>query len=174
MCVRPSIWTAFFALRLTRLHRRGHSRFSEAKCRRFVQAWHDLNARPDVVEALPQLGSKFFIAPFTILNTALVIYASRRSGLTLGCIISCDMIRTYKTLPGCYATAAKWLGYDPSNILVTTHNNDLHAAHAYGFPTAFVYRPDEWGDIPSPNCCPDTVADLVCTNFIDFTQQLGV
>jgi 2-haloacid dehalogenase len=164
-------------LRLTldrMLDERGIEGFSHEARARLVHAWHDLDAWSDVVEALPRLRRKFIVSPFTILNTRLVIDASRRAGLSWDCIISCEMIGIYKTLPGSYETAARWLGHPHDEILlVTTHNNDLQAAHENGFPTAFVYRPDEWGDIPSLDPEPDPRADLVCQDFNDLAAQLG-
>lgn len=148
--------------------------FDDAARNRLVQAWHDLDAWKDVGEALPLLRQRFIVSPFTILNTRLVIDASRRSRLNWDCIISCEMIGIYKTLPGSYETAARWLALNHDEILlVTTHNNDLAAAHENGFPTAFVYRPDEWGDIPSMDPEPDPRADMVCNDFNDLANQLG-
>lgn len=139
-----------------------------------VRAWRELDAWPDVGSALPRLRQRFVIAPFTILNTELVISASRRAKLSWDCIISCEMIGIYKTLPGSYATAARWLGHKHENILmVTTHNNDLRAAHDNGFRTAFVYRRKEWAEQPQPSPEPDAVADIVAEDFVDLANQLG-
>ncbi len=139
-----------------------------------VRAWRELDAWPDVPLALPRLRERFVVTPFTILNTELVISASRRARLSWDCVISCEMIGIYKTLPGSYATAARWLGQKHENILmVTTHNNDLRAAHEYGFKTAFVYRRKEWAEIPQPSPEPDPVADIVAEDFGDLADQLG-
>lgn len=141
---------------------------------RLVRAWRELDAWPDIATGLPRLRERFVVAPFTILNTELVISASRRARICWDCIISCEMIGIYKTLPGSYATAARWLGLRPDQILmVTTHNNDLRAARSNGFRTAFVYRRGQWADIPSPDPEPDPLADLVCEDFDDLADQLG-
>jgi len=139
-----------------------------------VRAWRELDAWPDVQSALPRLRERFVVTPFTILNTELVISASRRARLSWDCIISCEMIGIYKTLPGSYATAARWLGEKHENILmVTTHNNDLRAAYENGFKTAFVYRRKEWAELPQPSPDPDPVADIVAEDFSDLANQLG-
>jgi 2-haloacid dehalogenase len=57
--------------------------------------------------------------------------------------------------------------------MVTGHNNDLRAAHSYGFRTAFIHRPRQWGDEPPPDPDPDPRADLVCADFADLADQLG-
>jgi len=143
-------------------------------CERLVRGWRDLDAWPDVPSGLPRLRERFFVVPFTILNTELVIQASRRARLSWDCIISCEMIGIYKTHPTSYATAVRWLGLRPEQVLmVTTHNNDLRASHANGLRTAFVYRRDQWGEIPSPDPEPDKLADLVCEDLNDLADQLG-
>ena len=119
---------------------------------RLVRGWRDLDPWPDVPGGLPRLRESFVVVPFTILNTELVIQASRRARLSWDCVISCEMIGISKTHPVAYATAARWLGLQPEQILmVTTHNNDLKASHANGFRTAFVHRREQWADIPSPD-----------------------
>jgi 2-haloacid dehalogenase len=139
-----------------------------------VRAWRTLPAWPDVATGLRRLRAKYVITPFTILNTELVIQASRAAGLSWDCVISCEMIGVYKTHPTAYATAARWLGLKHEEILmVTTHNNDLRASSENGFHTAFVYRPDEWGDIPSLDPEPDPLADVVCRDFNDLADMLG-
>ena len=146
----------------------------EAARVQLVRAWRELDAWPDVHSALPRLRERFVVTPFTILNTELVISASRRAKLSWDCIISCEMIGIYKTLPGSYATAARWLGEKHENILmVTTHNNDLRAAHENGFKTAFVYRRKEWAELPQPSPIPDPVADIVAEDFNDLANQLA-
>jgi 2-haloacid dehalogenase len=156
------------------LSRRGLDGMPEEARRALVQAWHDLDAWDDVKTGLPRLRQRFVISPFTILNTRLVIDASRRAKLSWDCVISCEMTGIYKTLPGAYETAARWLALPHDRILlVTTHNNDLRAGHSYGFPTAYVHRPNEWGDIPSLDPDPDPLADLICDDFDDLAEQLG-
>jgi 2-haloacid dehalogenase len=156
------------------LSRRGLGDITEQARRELVHAWHDLDAWDDVKSGLPRLRKRFVAAPFTILNTRLVIDASRRARLSWDCVISCEMIGIYKTLPGAYETASRWLALPHDRILlVTTHNNDLRAGHTYGFPTAYIHRPHEWGDIPSPDPDPDPLADMICEDFDDLADQLG-
>jgi 2-haloacid dehalogenase len=142
--------------------------------RRLILAWRDLDPWPDVPVALPRLRKRFVVAPFTILTTALIVAASRRAGLDWDLVISCEMIGIYKTERPAYETAARWLGLPHERILmVTGHNNDLRAAHSYGFRTAFIHRPRQWGDEPPPDPDPDPRADLVCADFADLADQLG-
>lgn len=139
-----------------------------------VRAWSRLPAWPDAGAGLDRLRTRYIVASFTILRTIQVVTASRFAGLTWDCVISCEMIGTYKTHPLSYATALGWLDLAPGEaLLVTTHNNDLRAAHACGLKTAFVRRPREWGDQPQPEPVPSPLADFVCEDFKDLATQLG-
>jgi 2-haloacid dehalogenase len=140
-----------------------------------VRGWREMEAWPDVPAALPRLRRRFIVAPFTILRTALVIEVSRRAGLCWDAVISCEMTGVYKTLPGAYRTAARWLDLPPERImLVSTHNNDIRAARASGFHTAFVYRPAEWADISSKDPEPGDAVEIVATDLVDLADRLGL
>lgn len=148
--------------------------FDDADAEVLVAGWRGMLAWPDAASALHRLRSSYVISPFTILKAALVIEASRRSGISWDAVISCEMIGIYKTHRPAYETAARWLDLPIDRIMmVTTHNNDLEAAHRYGFATAFVERPREWNDIPSPDPTASPLADLVATDFDDLADQLG-
>jgi 2-haloacid dehalogenase len=140
-----------------------------------VAGWRGMPAWIDVPTGLPRLRDRFVVAPFTILKAALVIEASRRSNITWDAVISCEMIGVYKTRRPAYESAARWLDLPIERImLVTTHNNDLEAAHGYGFATAFVERPHEWSDIPSPDPDASPLADLVAHDFEHLADELGL
>lgn len=158
---------------VTTLRDHGVTGFSPDALASLVAAWRGIGAWPDVKAGLERLRRRFVVTPFTILKTSLIIEASRQAGLSWDCVISCEMIGIYKTHPVAYSTAARWLDLPHGRILmVTTHNNDLTAAHEYGFRTAFVRRPDEWGGQRPPDPDPDPVADLVADDFNDLANQL--
>lgn len=140
-----------------------------------VGAWRLMDPWPDVPIALPLLRRRFVVAPFTILRTALVVDVSRHANLSWDAIISCEMIGVYKTHRTAYETAARWLDLPPERImLVSTHNNDIAAARAYGFHTAFVYRPREWSEIPSRDPEPGDAAEMVARDLVDLARQCGL
>ena len=58
--------------------------------------------------------------------------------------------------------------------MVACHNWDLDAAKAAGFKTAFVRRPDEWGEEGPPDSEPNPKHDLIVDNFPALAQALGV
>jgi len=148
--------------------------FSDEDRRALVHSWRSMPAWPDILPGVAALRTAYPVAPFTILKAALVVEASRRSGVSWDAVISCEMIGEYKTHPATYHTAARWLDVPiESLLLVTTHNNDLDAGHALGLRTAFVYRPDEWADEASDDPEPSPNADLVASDFVDLARQLG-
>lgn len=129
-------------------------------------AWHALDAWPDFPGALATLKQSLPVVSFTMLPTSLVVDVSRKNGLAWDAVISCEMMGVYKPHAQAYATAAKWLGLDPSQILmVACHNFDLNAAHKAGFRTAFVRRSDEWGPAGPPDPNPNMAYDLIEDGF---------
>ena len=108
-----------------------------------------------------------------MLPTSLVIDVSRRNGVTWDAVISCEMIGVYKPHALAYATAARWMGLEPAQILmVACHNFDLNAAHQAGFRTAFVRRPAEWGPAGPPDPKPNMDYDIVVSDFGSLAQAV--
>lgn len=121
-----------------------------------------------------RLKTKYVGVSFTILSTSLVIDVSRCNGLTWDCIVSCEMIGTYKTQPQAYRTCAQWLGYRPDALLmVARHNFDLLAARAEGYLSAFMHRPAEWGPAGPPDPVPNPAYEILAQDFADLAIQLG-
>lgn len=138
------------------------------------RTWHALDAWPDFVAPLARMRRKFPVVSFTLLTTSLVVDVSRRNGITWDAIISCEMIGHYKPRPAAYLTAAKWLQLDPSEILmVACHNFDLDAARGCGFQTAFVRRPDEWGEPGPPDRVPNPACTYVTDDFAGLADAIG-
>lgn len=130
------------------------------------RAWHTLDAWPDFPPALAALRQKLPVVSFTMLPLSLVVDVSRRNGLVWDAIISCEMSGVYKPNPETYATTARWLNLQPSQILmVACHNFDLNAAHKAGYRTAFIRRPDEWGPEGPPDPHPNMAYDVIEDGF---------
>ncbi len=159
----------------TALEQHSVSGFTSDDLAQLVLAWRQMEPWPDVPTGLRSLRNRFVVSPFTILKTALVIEASRRARLSWDAVISCEMIGVDKTHRASYETAARWLDLPHERImLVSTHNNDICAAHSFGFRTAFLYRPDEWWDIPSLDPEPSEAADVVAADLNDLARQFGL
>ncbi len=146
-----------------------------AEDRRAIQyAWHSLDAWPGFRDALVRLRQRHVVASFTILSTALIVDVSRRNAIDWDCVVSCEMIGSYKPNQEAYLTCARWLGLRPEEILmVACHNFDLLAARKAGYRSAFVRRPDEWGAAGAPDPDPDPVHDLVVDDFGQLADRLG-
>lgn len=137
------------------------------------RAWHELDAWPDFPGALAALRRALPVVSFTMLPTALVIDVSRRNGMAWDAVISCEMMGVYKPHAQAYATAARWLGLEPRQIMmVACHNFDLNAARRAGFRTAFVRRPDEWGPEGPPDANPNMPYDDVVDDFDALRRSL--
>jgi len=141
--------------------------------RAILLAWHQLNTWSDFPPALQRLRKAMPVVSLTMLPTALVVDVSRRNDFHWDVIISCEMIDMYKPHAQAYLTAARWLAMQPADILmVACHNFDLNAAHAAGFRTAFVRRPDEWGPIGPPDPNPNMDYDIVEDGFAALVSQV--
>lgn len=135
---------------------------------------HAFTCWPDFPDVLPRLRRKYICASFTILSFRMIIDTARANGLSWDAVISCEAIGKYKILPESYQTAARFLQLDPSECcMVACHNFDLDAAKAQGFRTAFVRRPDEWGDAGPPDPTPNPHHDIIVDSFPELAERLG-
>ncbi len=137
------------------------------------RTWHQLNTWPDFAQAQAALRRAYPVVSFTMLPTALIVDVSRRNGIEWDAIISCEMIGMYKPHQETYATAARWMGLEPAQILmVACHNFDLNAAQDAGFRTAFVHRPAEWGPAGPPDPKPNRAYDFIENGFDGLAARL--
>ena len=142
--------------------------------RAIIQRWHELETWPDFAAALARLRARYVCVSFTILSLSLVIDTARSKGTIWDAVISCEMLRVYKTRPEAYRLAAKYLAVSPGDILmVACHNFDLDAARGEGYRTAFVLRPEEWGPAGPPDPVPNPACDLVVAGFAELADLLG-
>ncbi|MDQ2963736.1 MAG: haloacid dehalogenase type II [Pseudomonadota bacterium] len=110
-------------------------------------AWHRLDAWPDTRPGLARLRTKFWIAPCSNGNISLMVDLARRNGLIWDAILGAEIARDYKPKPVVYLSAAAAFDCEPSEtMMVAAHSSDLAAAAATGFQTAFVARPNEYGE----------------------------
>jgi 2-haloacid dehalogenase len=152
----------------------GWSTFTEEDRVGIQRAWHALDAWPDFPAALKRLRKRHVVASFTILSTSLIVDVSRRNGFYWDCVVSCEMIGSYKPNPEAYETCARWLGHRPDEVLmIACHNFDLLAARKVGYRSAFVRRPDEWGAAGPPDPTPDPTHDILVDDFGQLAERLG-
>ena len=169
--------------KLDRLHRMtldrllaefGVTGLSEPEIAQFNRVWHRLKPWPDSVSGLTRLKKKFVIAPLSNGNVALLTNMAKHAGLPWDCILGAEVARHYKPDRETYLTGAELLDLTPAEIImVAAHQNDLSAAHALGFKTAFVPRPKE-GPNGEKNLTPDPRWTIVATDFNALASRLGV
>ena len=138
------------------------------------RAWHRLDPWPDAVTGLARLKTKFILATLSNGNVALMINMAKRAGLPWDVILGAETARAYKPQPQAYLSAADWLGLEPHQcMMVAAHNDDLEAASALGFATAFVARPTEYGPHQSKDTEAEGDWDIVAGDFGDLAARLG-
>ncbi|MGU3539087.1 haloacid dehalogenase type II [Methylobacterium sp. A54F] len=118
----------------------------EAVARDLVQAWHRLDAWPEVPAALARLRTRHLLAPLSNGPVRLMADLARRNGFVFDAILGAGHSRAYKPMPVVYRDAVAALGFPAGGtLMVAAHSDDLAAAAAEGLATAHVARPREHG-----------------------------
>jgi 2-haloacid dehalogenase len=138
------------------------------------RAWHRLDPWPDAVDGLSRLRRRFILATLSNGNVALLVNMARRAGLPWDAILGAEFARAYKPMPEAYLSTADLLGLQPNQcMMVAAHNDDLQAARALGFHTAFVARPTEHGPKQTRDLRSEHAFDVVASDFLDLANRLG-
>lgn len=86
---------------------------SEAVQRELVQAWHRLDAWPEVPDALRRLREKHLLAPVSNGPVRLMADLARRNGLVFDAVLGAGYSRDYKPKPALYRDAVAAFGFAP-------------------------------------------------------------
>src|SRR5215469_5386680 len=149
------------------------SGLSEDELGRLTTIWHRLDPWPDAVRGLFRLKQRYMISPLSNGNVALMTRLSKRAGLPWDAILGAETAQAYKPVPQAYLRNAGLLALAPEAcMLVAAHNNDLAAARAVGFKTAFVLRPAEHGPNQQTDLRAEEYWDLVAASFEDLADKL--
>jgi len=139
---------------------------------RLVLAWHHLAPWPDAVGGLTRLRSRFVLTTLSNGGVALLVDLNRTGKLPFDCILSTELVKTYKPGPSVYRLVPDLLAVRPDQVMmVAAHAYDLAAAAQYGMRTAFVTRPQEWGT--GKVAMPEFEVDIIAEDFLDLASQLG-
>jgi 2-haloacid dehalogenase len=139
---------------------------------RMVFAWHHLPPWPDSVDGLNRLRSHFVLTTLSNGGVALLVDLNRAAGLPFDCVLSTELVKTYKPDPRTYRMVPDLLAVYPEQaMMVAAHPHDLAAAAEHGMRTAFVRRPQERGT-GKPEI-PDFRVDILAEDFLDLASQLG-
>jgi len=140
----------------------------------FNRAWHRLDPWPDSAPGLARLKRRYVLATLSNGNISLMVDLARRGGLPWDAILGAEPCQAYKPSPEAYLRSAAALDLDPAAVMmVAAHNDDLAAAAALGFRTAFVARPREHGPGQTVDLAPTGDYDVVAESFIDLAEKLG-
>lgn len=138
-----------------------------------VQAWHRLDAWPEVPDALARLGTAHLLAPVSNGHVRLMIDLARRNRLAFDAVLGAGHSRDYKPKPALYLDAVAALGFSASEtLMVAAHSHDLAAAASHGLATAHIARPRENGPAGGETA-PGVPVTYAATNLADLARQLG-
>jgi 2-haloacid dehalogenase len=152
----------------------GLTGLNDAEIEHLNRAWHRLDPWPDAVDGLTRLKRRFILATLSNGNVALLVNMARRAALPWDVILGAEVARAYKPMPQAYLTTADLLGLQPIQcMMVAAHNDDLKAASALGFRTAFVGRPTEHGPKQTRDLRAEHAFDVVASDFLDLADRLG-
>lgn len=170
-------------VRLDDLHRESLQRLIEefgleplppADLEHLNRAWHRLDPWTDSVPGLTRLKKCFILATMSNGNTALMVNMAKFAGLPWDTILGSEPAQSFKPVPKVYLTGADWLGLQPAEVMmVAAHNNDLRAARALGFRTAFIARPTEYGPHQSRDFKAEEDWDQVVDSMEELADRMG-
>jgi 2-haloacid dehalogenase len=154
------------------LPRFGLDGLAPAELDRLTLAWHRLDAWPDVQPGLARLRKRYFIAPVSNGNIALMADLARRNRIDWDAILGAEHARDFKPQPAVYLAAAEAFNLSPGECMMcAAHASDLEAAAACGLRVAYILRPQERpgaGQRP-----PSMPLDLSVRTTLELAQQLG-
>lgn len=138
-----------------------------------VQAWHRLDAWPEVPDAMRRLREKFFLAPMSNGHVRLMADLARRNGLVFDAILGAGFSRDYKPKPALYRDGPAAFGLAPAEVMMTAaHSNDLAAAAGHGLSTAHIARPHEHGPAGGETG-PSVPVTYAAADLADLADRLG-
>jgi 2-haloacid dehalogenase len=132
-----------------------------------VQGWSHLETWPDTVSALTRLKGRYYLT--TLSNGGLGFQQKlvAHTGMPVDRVLSADHFQHFKPDSAVYVGAAEMVARPPAALmLVAAHNNDLTAARACGWKTAYVQRATE-------DAGPDSDWDIIAQDMHDLSRQLG-
>lgn len=142
----------------------------------WAHAWRRLKPWPDSVEGLTRLKKKYILSPMSNGNVALMTHLARFAALPWDVVLGSDIVRHYKPDREMYMSAPFYLDLKPEEIMMcAAHFGDLRAAGSNGLRTAFIYRPNEYGNggVGAPDKAKPGDFDVVSESIVDLAQQMG-
>lgn len=146
---------------------------SDSQQRELTDAWTLLDPWPDVVAGLTTLREHYTLAALSNTDVAAAVSIARHGRLPLHAVFTAEMAGVFKPDPKIYRMAARYLGFEPGDIMmVASHKYDIRAARELGFATAFIARPLEFGVGGQADVEYSDEFDVNATDFLDLAFQL--
>ena len=137
------------------------------------RAWHRLDPWTDVPAGLARLKKKFWLAPVSNGNIALMVDLARRNNFPWDAILGAEVAGDYKPKPRVYLAACEAFDRAPAQcMMVAAHSKDLEAAAQCGLRTAHIARLNEYGPHTGESA-PTMKADFAAKDLLDLANQLG-
>jgi 2-haloacid dehalogenase len=150
----------------------GLERLDEKVFDALAEAWHCLDAWPDVAPGFARLHADYILATCSNGSISMMVALKRRNRLPWDTMLGADIAQTFKTEPSVYLKSADALGLAPRQVMfVAAHYYDLAAAGALGFRTAYVARENEAPPGLFPPVDPVPV-DVEARDFADFADKM--
>jgi 2-haloacid dehalogenase len=150
------------------------SKLSAADRDQINQWWYELEPWPDTRPGLERLRKRYTLSTLSNGSMAAVVNIAKLGKLPFDCILTAELVQSAKPDPKVYALGATSLGFRPDQILmVAAHKYDLAAAHKFGFHTAFLPRPLEYGPHGKPDSIPDDFYVMTKPSLVQIADALG-
>jgi 2-haloacid dehalogenase len=139
-----------------------------------VTIWHRLHAWPDMASGLHRLNTRVITGTLSNGNIGLMTRLTKFNALPFDVILGAEAARAYKPQPEAYLRTAEILNLKPEQVmLAAAHNNDLAAAAAVGFRTAFILRPDEHGANKTKDLKAEQAWDVITDTCHGLADAMG-
>ncbi|WP_326557223.1 haloacid dehalogenase type II [Micromonospora sp. NBC_01796] len=137
-----------------------HLDLPEPALRRLAGVQQRMIPWPDSVPALRSMSRRYPVVALSNASLATLAEMSRHGSLPWNCVLSGELVHSYKPDPAVYAMALRLLRATPDETLfAAAHPWDLGAAAATGIRTAYITR-SVAGGAPSSESFTLTVDDL--------------
>jgi len=150
-------------------------RFSAGERDQLNNVWRRLDPWPDSIPGLLRLRERFVVSTLSNGSMASVVSIVKAGNLPFDCVLTSELVHSFKPDPKVYQLAASALGLVPENLMVVAcHKYDLKAAKSLGFKTAFIQRPLEFGPAGSVDLTPELYFDLMADSITGLAGLLSV
>ena len=155
------------------ISRYGLDNLTEQQLEHINRAWHRLQPWADTLPGMNRLRKNYVLASLSNGNVALMVNMARHSAIPWDMILGSETAQGYKPEDKVYTHAAQMLALAPEQcMMVAAHNDDLYAARALGFKTAYINRPYEYGDAQVNDMHAEQEWDIVGEYMTDIADAL--